>query len=182
MSCSWFWTGGGEDVENGVEGGFGLALAIEEEGVVDAVPGEVVEPALAVVEVPEGDAGDDVGVFDEDFEEAGVLFGLGFEDIGRAGIAIGIEFGQFFAVFAAVGPPAGARDDIDIELGNDDFEFEFAHGLEGGFDLGEGDAIDLVVALEADGVDGGVAGEERFKELDHAIAFAGELVVVIVVD
>jgi hypothetical protein len=32
-----------------------------EEGVVDALPGEVVGPALAVVEVPEGDAGDRVG-------------------------------------------------------------------------------------------------------------------------
>ena len=60
-----------------------MALAVEEEGVVGALPGEGVEPAVAVVEVPERDAFDDVAVVDEELEEGGVLTGeLGLEVVG----------------------------------------------------------------------------------------------------
>ena len=62
--------------DDSVEGGFWFAIAVEEERVVYAFPGEVVEPALAVVEVPEGDAGDDVGVFAEETKDLRVLVGL----------------------------------------------------------------------------------------------------------
>ena len=65
-----------EGLEDGVVGGFGLALAVEEEGMIGALPGEVVEPALAVVEIPERDADDDVRIAPEERKELGVLFGL----------------------------------------------------------------------------------------------------------
>lgn len=147
-----------------------------------AVPGEVVEPALAVVEVPEGDAEDLVGVFVEDLENAGVLLGLALEDFGRAAVFVGIYFGEGFAFGAVVGPPAGAGNDVDIEFGDDDFHAEFFHFGEGVFEGFVGDGIEFVMALEADGVDGDVLRAHGFDEANHFGKLRGEFVVVIVVD
>ena len=146
------------------------------------MPGEVVEPALAVVEVPEGDAEDLVGVFVEDPEDAGVLLGLALEDLGWAAVFVGIHFGERLAFGAVVGPPAGAGDDIDVELGNDDLHAELFHSSEGVFESFKGNRIEFVMALQTDGVDGDVLCAHRFDEANHFGKFVGKFVVVVVVD
>lgn len=168
--------------DDGVVGGLGLAFAVEEERVVDAVPGKIIEPALAVVEVPEADADDGVAVFVEDGEEFCVLVGLTLEDFGRAAAGVGILFGEFGAFGAVVGPPAGARDDVDVEFGDNDFDVEAFHLGEGFFDGLEGNGIEFVMALEADGVNGNALGAERFDEANGLLEFGAGFVVVIVVD
>src|SRR5207302_8356123 len=52
-----------------VEGRLRPAMAIEEQRVIDATPGEVIEPALAVVQVPEGNPLDEVAVLVEERSE-----------------------------------------------------------------------------------------------------------------
>lgn len=58
---------------NSIETGFGFLVAIEEEGMVGAFPGEVVKPASAVVQVPEGDPCNDVPVVVEELKEGEVF-------------------------------------------------------------------------------------------------------------
>jgi len=63
-------------LEDGEEGGFGLAPAIPEKRVVGAAArGKVVELGVAVVDAPEGDAAHLVGVLEEDLKELGVALG-----------------------------------------------------------------------------------------------------------
>lgn len=171
-----------EDFDDAVEGGFGLEVAVEEEGVVLAFPGEVVEPALSVVEVPEGDALDGVGVSGVELEELGVLLGLGFEDFGWAGVFVGVEVFEFVAVGAVVLIPFAAFDDVDIDLGDDDFEavaFDFGNGVVEGF---EGDVIELVVSLETDGIEGGILSLKVLDQFDEIGLFGGVFAAVVVVD
>lgn len=171
-----------QGVHDGVKRGFGPAVAVEEQGVIDTSPGEVVEPALAVVEVPEGDAFDDVGMPSEESEQPGILLGLAIEKIWREPLAVGVQARQFLAVAAAVCPPAGAGDHIDVEFGEDGFEAEGAEGVEGAFELFEGDLVDFVMALEADGVDGDVLFAETPEEAKAFFALGRQFVVVVVVD
>ena len=56
-------------LEHGLKCRLGHPIAVEEEGMVGAFPGPLVEPSLAVVEVPETDAGDVVRVIGEDLEQ-----------------------------------------------------------------------------------------------------------------
>jgi hypothetical protein len=121
-------------VEDGIVGGLGLAGPIEEEGMVDSFPGEIVEPALAIMKIPEGDADDLVGIFFEETKEAGVLFRLALENFGRATVAIRIYFRESVAFGSVVGPPARARDHIDIEFGDHNFHSDGFHGLQGFFE------------------------------------------------
>src|SRR5688572_2187803 len=130
-----------------MESGFWFAFAVEEERMVYARPGEGVEPALSVVQVPEGYARDDVGIFTKQTKELRVLVGLSLQDFRRATLAIGIELCQFGTVFSAIRPPPAARHDVNVQLRHDDLHTEFAHGREGGFDVRQRNAIDFIVAL-----------------------------------
>jgi len=65
-----------DELDQGVEGGLGFHLAVEEEGVVGAAAdGEMVQPGLAVVEAPEGDAGDGFLISEVDGENPGIAAG-----------------------------------------------------------------------------------------------------------
>ena len=98
-----------------MEGRLGLGIAIEEETVVDALPGPVIEPTAAVAEAPEGDA---IDVFDVGYDGThGLAIGVGlfFEDLRRATVHVGIDLGGVLAGFRV--PIEIARDDIDNEFG-----------------------------------------------------------------
>jgi hypothetical protein len=132
---------------------------------VDPFPREIIQPALSIVQVPERDPVDDIGVLAEQPEELAVLIRLSAQHLRRAMLAIWIEPRQLVAMLAAVRPPAPARDYVDVQLGNDDFEPEFTHRDERFLDIGKRDAINLVVPLQADCVDRGFAFEFSFVNI-----------------
>src|SRR5581483_5244313 len=74
-------------LKHGIEGRLGLAVAIEQQGIIrPSADGEVVLPRIAVGHAPEGNTRHHVGVLDEDGEEVGVAFGKCLLDIvGQAG-------------------------------------------------------------------------------------------------
>ncbi len=84
---------------------------------VNPAPWEIVEPALAVVQVPEGDAFDHVVVFVKEPEQRRILLGLFLFDAWRQAIPIGIEFGQFIPIFPAVRPPRFRPADEMLHIG-----------------------------------------------------------------
>jgi hypothetical protein len=69
-----------ELLHHGVEGRLGLALPIEEQRVVHALPRKIVQPALAVVQVPEGDTIYLRLMPQEEREEFGISLRLLFQD------------------------------------------------------------------------------------------------------
>jgi hypothetical protein len=69
-----------------------LTVPVKEKGMVNSLPGKVVQPALAVVKVPKSDAENLVGVFGEDLKEARVLFSLALQDFRRATVFIRVYF------------------------------------------------------------------------------------------
>ncbi len=95
---------------------------------VHALPREIVQPALPVMQVPERDAGDDVIILPEESEELGVLLGLAGEDLGRAGVGVRIDLRHLGAVLVIVSPPATTRDDVDIELADHDLHADATQG------------------------------------------------------
>jgi len=91
-----------------VESGLWFTFAIEEERMVYALPGEGVQPALAIVKVPERNARNDIGVFAKETKELCVLLGLPMQNFRRTALAIRIKLRKFGAVLSAVGPPFAA--------------------------------------------------------------------------
>ena len=115
-----------EFLHHGVESRLGLALPIEEQRVVHALPRKIVQPALAVVQIPERDAVDDVVILAEKPKELRILLGLTGEDLGRAAIDVGIDLRHLGAVAVIIGPPAATRDDVDIEFADHDLHSDAA--------------------------------------------------------
>ena len=152
-----------EFLHHGIVGRLGLALPIEEQRVVHALPRKIVQPALAVVQVPERHAVDDVIILAEESEQLGVLLGLAGEDLGRAAIDVGIDLRHLRAVLVAVGPPAAARDDVDVEFADHDLHTDTTQGDQGLLQRLIGNAINLVVPLEADGMDRRFTGLQAGK-------------------
>jgi hypothetical protein len=74
--------------------------------VLGAPPGEGVEPAPAVVEVPERDPGNRAGVPAEEAEQLGVLVGLAPQQVGRAAAGEWVGLRDLRAVLA---PPRPTR-------------------------------------------------------------------------
>ena len=56
---------------------------------IDPAPGEIIEPALAVVQIPEGDSGDDVAVFVKQLEQRDILFNLLLLNLFRKALLVG---------------------------------------------------------------------------------------------
>ncbi len=131
-----------------------MASAVKKQWMVDAPPREAVQPALPIVEVPESDACYDVRVSAENAEELRVLVGLPLLNLRWATVAIGIETQEFLAVLSAFSPPFAARDNVNVQFRDNHLDPELAHCDKSVFDLLERHAIDLVVALEANGVNG----------------------------
>src|ERR1017187_1472401 len=68
--------GGVRFSDNGVKRGFGLSLAVEQQGIVGAAPrGKVVQPGMGVGNAPESDARDGVAVLQEDAKQGRVASG-----------------------------------------------------------------------------------------------------------
>ena len=67
-----------ENLDDAVERGFRFEISIKEQRMIGAIPGEVVQPALAVVEIPEAHTLDGISVLRVDGEELGVLLRLCF--------------------------------------------------------------------------------------------------------
>src|SRR5262245_11966351 len=91
--------------EHGVVSRLRLTRAVEEQGIIHSPPRKVVQPAFAIVQVPERDACNNVTVLPENAEELGVLLCLSLQNLTRAAVPIGVKLREFVAVFAAVGPP-----------------------------------------------------------------------------
>jgi len=129
----------GRCLKDVVVGRFGVALAIEEQRVVGATTnGEGVEPGIAIVDAPEGDAGDGVAVLQKYLEKIGVTFReLLLNLIGKA-VGVGVEtFGgiKVLSNFCAA-ELIGIRKDVDVEFGNVDLYAEFGERGHCGIDLG----------------------------------------------
>jgi hypothetical protein len=93
------------------EGGLRLDLTVEEKRVLGVPPGEGVQPASPVVEVPERHSPDRVGAFAEQSKQVGLLSGLPLEQVGGASAGQRVGLLNLGTVLAAVGPPASAGDD-----------------------------------------------------------------------
>src|SRR3954454_10310891 len=85
-----------------IEGRLWAAITIEEQRVIDAPPGEVVEPALAVVQVPEGNSHDEIAVLVEELEQLHVLLDLLPLNLLRDAVLVRVVLRQFVAMLAVI--------------------------------------------------------------------------------
>ena len=134
------------------------------------------------MQVPERHAVDDVVILPEESEQLGVLLGLAGEDLGRAAIDVGIDLRHLGAVLIAVGPPAATRDDVDVEFADHDLHTDTTQGDQGLLQCLIGNAVDLVVPLETDGMDRRLACLEPGQQREHLLPLAVQLVVIVVID
>ena len=108
-----------------VEGGLGLVLAIEEQRVIlPARDRPIVEPGIAVRDIPEGHARDGAAMLQEDAEEIGVARGeLLLDGVGKA-VCVGIEaFARLhFQIDICGGLQTALGQHVDVEFGDDDLE------------------------------------------------------------
>ena len=134
------------------------------------------------MQVPEGDTGDDVVILAEEAEEAGILLGLAGEDLRRAAVGVRVDLRHLGTVPVAVGPPATARNDVDVELADHDLHADGAEGDQGLLQRLIGHAVDLIVALETDGMHRRLPGLQPGQQREHLLPLAVEFVVIVVVD
>ena len=145
------------DAHHRPEGGLRRGPAVEQQGVLGVLPGEAVEPAPAVVEVPEGHAADRLGAVAEQPEQVGVLAGLALEQLGRAAAGQGVGLGDLARGSCRRRPtraPRGTRPRSSSET----ITFRpspFIASSRASMSR-ERDAVDLPVPLDADGADGDV--------------------------
>ena len=85
-------------------------------------------------------------------------------------------------MLVAVGPPAAARDDVDIEFADHDLHADGAEGDQGLLQRFIGHAVDLIVALKADGMHRRLARLQPGQQREHLLPLTVELVVIVVVD
>src|SRR5687767_6407283 len=69
--------------DDGIESGLWFAFAIEQQRIIYAPPGESVQPALAVVQIPERDAHNDIGILAKQPKELCILIGLSLQNFWR---------------------------------------------------------------------------------------------------
>ena len=158
--------------EEGVEGGLGVGLAIEEQGVVDAAAdGEIVEPGIGVGQAPEGDAADILVVLLEESEQAGVLLGLTLQNLRGAGDPWGGGRDVRRLALGEIGAAGLAREHVHVDLGEVRLHAGVVEEPDRVLDVLVGDAIDAPVALDANGVDAHAFGFEIANQGEGVITF-----------
>ena len=111
------------DAHDRAKGRLGLAVAVEQQRVFGVLPRECVEPASAVVEVPEGDPRNRVGPDVKHLEQIGVLPGLPFQKVDWATAGERIRRGDLLAILTPICPPDPSGDYAQVQLRDDHFQF-----------------------------------------------------------
>src|SRR5690606_2616235 len=152
----------------------GLALAIEQQGVVGPVGDRVaVLPGHAVLHAPHRYTVQPVAPAVEDAEQLGIAVGQLLLHRGREAVAVGIEEGlEFGQLELRMGHALaddlaflGQRQHVDVEFGDHHLHPERGVGIDRGLDMRGGRVVEAPVALDADAVD---ADAVLLQHPDHA--------------
>ena len=146
---------------------FGLIVGIERKGIV-----VLAKPGVAVGEVPEGHAVDDVAVFAEHAEYAGILVGeMLLHAVAHCQtLAAELQLATHLLIHA------------DVEFGHVDMLHDGLVFADGSVNIGLCRSVDVVVALHADTVDGHAVFLHAFHHLIDALALHRVALVVVVVE
>ena len=157
----------GIEALDGEVGLLGLVVLVEQERVVVRA-----QPGILVGDIPEGDAVDHVLMLAEDLEQVHVLVllqgALPVGDLGRA--------------LVEAEAAAHVLIDPDVQLGEVDVLDDGGIELDGVVHLFHGRAVDIVVGLHADAVDGDAGVLHALDEVVDALALGGLGVIVVVVE
>lgn len=140
--------------QGGAEGRLGPGIPVKEERVVDSLPRKMIQPTAPIVQVPESDARDCIGMLAEYAEELAVLFGLPLQHVWRTAIGVRIKSCQFRAMRAAVGPPSGSGDRVQIEFRHHNLQPKAVNGGNGLLEVLVRHGIQFVMSLNAHGLIG----------------------------
>ena len=144
-----------------------LVVLVEQERVVVGA-----QPGILVGDIPEGDAVDHVLMLAEDLEQVHILVLLqGALPVGDLGSAL-----------TEAEAAAHVLVDPDVQLGEVDVLDDGGIELDGVVHLFHGRAIDIVVGLHADAVDGNAGVLHALDEVVDALALGGLGVIVVVVE
>ena len=148
-------------------GHLGLVVGVERQRVV-----VLSEPGVAVGEVPEGHAVDDVAVLAQHVEHTGILVG----EVLLHAVA------HCHALAAELQLSAHLGVDADVELGHVDVLHDALVLGDGSVDLGLSRSVDVVVSLHADTVDGHAVLLHALHHLIDALALHRVALIVVVVE
>src|SRR5688572_18700007 len=145
-------------------------------------PRERVQPALAVMQIPERHAVNDVRVLVKQPEQLREFRSLLLENLRRTAIAIRVQLREFIPVLAAVCPPTPARNHIDVQFRHHHFDTQFTHRHERGLEVRQRQPAQFVMPLQSNGVNRNVLCAQRANESYCFFALCRKFIIVIVVN